>query len=72
MYWDLVKNACDKWGIPYLNLFEGSFSINDEMLKFSDIFKVRTTKYLEEDYIHPNIEGYKEISQFIVNWMKEL
>lgn len=72
MYWDLVKNACEKWRVPYLNLFDGSVFVKGRFQEYSDIFEVRTTRYLENDYIHPNIDGYRKISPFILQWMKEL
>lgn len=71
-YWDVVKEACRKWQIPYLDFFEGKAFYNGIIQGYSDIFEVYTTKYLESDYIHPNIDGYNIICSFIVEWMKEI
>ena len=71
-YWDIVKAACDKWNVPYLDFFEGSTTYNGETKTYSELFDVTGNTYLESDNIHPSAAGYEFITQFIKAWMKKL
>ena len=66
-YNDALKKTLDKWNIPYLDLFDGSY--NNQ--KYSDILKVTTKEYLP-DYLHLNDAGYNLISPMIYEWIKTL
>lgn len=63
-YFEMAKKICDKWEIPYLDLyFDEDFNRN--------VMKTPTLKYLK-DYIHPNPDGYDVVSPYINDWMKTL
>ncbi len=63
-YFALSKKICEKWGIPYLDLYF------DE-----DLNKNRLKTHLTDnlpDHIHPNSAGYNIITPIIEDWMKTL
>ena len=63
-YFALSKKICDKWGIPYLDLFF------DERLN-KEILKTHTKEFLP-DTVHPNTGGYEILTPIINDWMKTL
>ncbi len=63
-YFELAKRICDKWEIPYLDMY------NDEELNNKKLY-THTSIYLP-DFIHPNSSGYNIISPIINDWMKTL
>ncbi len=67
-YYDKMKKVLDKWGISYLDLFDGKSSDGQY---YSDILKVNTNEYLPDD-LHLNSNGYKAIYPYIYDWMKDL
>ena len=64
-YMDKDKEICEKWSIPYIDLYSKSG------LEFN-------VKYMKDNYsynqggLHPNIEGYEIITPKIEAWMKSL
>lgn len=64
-YMDKAKEICEKWAIPYIDLYSKSG------LEFN-------VDYIKNNYsygqggLHPNIEGYKIITPKIEAWMKSL
>ena len=63
-YFAMSKEICDKWGIPYLDLFF------DE--KFNrEVLKSETNVHLP-DFIHPNSAGYNLLAPVIEDWMKTI
>lgn len=63
-YFALSKKICDKWGIPYVDLFF------DE-----DLNKNRLKSHLPDnipDFVHPNSNGYNIITPIINDWMKTI
>ena len=56
--------VCDKWGVPYLDLY------NDAHLN-NDLLKVTTTEYLP-DHLHPNAAGYDILYKPIAAWMETM
>lgn len=60
-YMDLAIQICEKWEIPYLDLY------HDE--EFNQELKVTTNTYLH-DYIHPNGEGYDVIAPHVDAWLQ--
>ena len=62
-YYNMAKKICEKWGIPYLNMYEDS--------QFSALLKVTTSVNLS-DYLHPNTAGYDIIYKYIMFWMETL
>lgn len=63
-YFAVAKQICEKWNIPYLNLYE-----NDDFC--NNVLKVTTDTYLP-DYIHPNAAGYDLLYPVIEAWMETL
>ena len=60
-YMDLAVEICEKWEIPYLDLY------HDEA--FNEELKVTTNTYLH-DFIHPNGEGYDVIAPHVDAWLQ--
>ncbi len=63
-YFSMGKKICEKWGIPYLNLYE-----DDDFNK--NYIKSHTNKGLY-DFVHPNVEGYNVLAPVINDWMKTI
>ncbi len=57
-YIDAIKRICEKWGVPYLNLYE------DEEFK-------KSSRYLA-DGCHPNSAGYDLIAPYIAQFMADI
>lgn len=55
-YFDEAKKICDKWGIPYLDLYNNA-ELNKRMKG--------DTRYAMGDYIHPNDRGYDILYPYI-------
>ena len=51
-YYDMAKSACEKWGIPYLDL-------NTQVPPLNYIADLRTTYTANSDGYHPNELGYR-------------
>ena len=62
-YYAVAKQICEKWMIPYLNMYEDS--------EFSALLKVTSNTNLS-DYLHPNTAGYDIIYKYIMFWMETL
>lgn len=63
-YFALSKQICDKWGIPYLDLY-----FDENLNKY--LLKTHTTECLP-DTVHPNSKGYNILTPYIANWMETL
>lgn len=63
-YFALSKKICEKWGIPYLDLF-----FDENLNKY--LLKSHTTECLP-DTVHPNSAGYNVITPYISSWMETL
>lgn len=62
-YWSIARDICNKWEIPFLDLYEDCYSI--------DILKANTTACLT-DTLHLNAAGYDIITPHIAQWMATL
>ena len=62
-YWQIAREICAKWDIPYLDLFDDCYSI--------DVLKANTNRYLT-DTLHLNAEGYDVLTDIIAQWMISL
>jgi lysophospholipase L1-like esterase len=62
-YYTVAKQICEKWNIPYLNMYEDS-SITTEL-------KTNTTEHLS-DLLHPDTSGYDILYKYIMYWMETL
>ena len=68
-YVEMTKQICDKWEIPYLDLYS-----NDALTKKLhplDVTGRYSTKYLF-DFIHPSPEGYDLLTPYIEDFMVDL
>ncbi|MBP5230242.1 MAG: hypothetical protein ILO68_00785, partial [Clostridia bacterium] len=60
-YVALIQAACDKWGVPYLDMYH-----DDEL---NDLLEVGTsTRYLS-DHIHPNSPAYDLLYPVVEDWL---
>jgi lysophospholipase L1-like esterase len=64
-YVNMTIEACHKWSIPYINLFNQSGLQTHEPT-------IRATFTLNSDGCHPNTQGYDIITPKIEAWMKTL
>lgn len=57
-YWECAKKICEKWNVPYLDLYsvEGLECIPTN----------------NSDHIHPNTEGYDMVTPYITKWLEEI
>lgn len=62
-YFEVAKQICDKWNIPYLDLYSDADVIED--------LAIGSNTYLG-DYIHPNCAGYDRLYGYIERWMETL
>ena len=63
-YFTVAKQICDKWGIPYLDLFfDDDFNENEMEYK---------TKNKLDDFIHPNSNGYEVLYPRVAAFMSSL
>ena len=68
-YIDMTKKICNKWEIPYLDLYS-----NDELtakLHPTDVTGRYAKTYLR-DFIHPTSEGYDILAPYVESFMIEL
>lgn len=63
-YYDLAKKICDKWEIPYLDLYNNA-EINQKVLQM-------TSGRFAGDKIHLNGRGYDRIYPYIAAFMEQL
>lgn len=63
-YFNMAKQICDKWKIPYLDLYNDHDFCNN-------VLKTGETTYLP-DNIHPNAAGYELLAPKIAAWMETL
>ena len=74
-YFERAIVICEKWGIPYLNLWDGCYlnPRNPNCYNNSlDIENNTTQGYLYTDGQHLTNKGYDYISPIIEDWMKSL
>ncbi len=63
-YFDMAKEICKKWDVPFLDLYTDEDFNKNEM-------KTHTQECLY-DFIHPNTKGYNTITPRINDWMKTI
>lgn len=75
-YFNMAKKICEKWSIPYIDLFDGKVEVNGKLLSYSyDILKMDTSECLYDcdlGEVHIGGKGYDVISPYIADWMKTL
>ena len=75
-YFDRAKEICEKWGIPYIDLYDGGVEIEGEHKSYSyDILEVTSGKNMYDNLsteIHIGSKGYDIISPYIQKWMEEI
>ncbi len=57
-YKEAIRLACIKKGIPYLDIFQ-------KWIGFSEEWR---TERLSTDGLHPNVTGYRELLEEVLNW----
>ena len=73
-YFRMAKQICEKWDIPYIDLFEGTVEVDGVELSYSDdILKVNeATNFRDAGDVHISATGYDIISPYISAWMRTL
>lgn len=73
-YFRMAKQICEKWDIPYIDLFEGTVEVDGKELSYSDdILKVsEATNFRKEGDVHISALGYDVISPYISAWMRTI
>lgn len=69
-YWDLIRNACKKYSIPLLDLYNESGLVGVVVDGVTDL--VTTTYYKDADGTHPNTAGYEYLYQKVAEFIKGL
>ena len=74
VYFRMAKQVCEKWGIPYIDLFDGTVEVDGEELSYSfDILKVNeATNFRASGDVHINADGYDIISPYISAWLRTI
>ncbi len=62
-YFAVAKQICEKWNIPYLDLYSNEDVMQD--------LAIGSSTYIS-DYIHPNCKGYDRLYVYIEQWMETL
>ncbi len=85
-YFDLAKQICDKWNVPYLDFYDGAAA---DGTAYFDVFypegRTLVTQYPNglpsgrygtlqniKDDIHPNKAGYDASYEYVAKWMETL
>lgn len=55
-YYEWGKKVCDKWGVPYLDLFHQPYDC----------------KALNDDLLHPRAAGYEYLAPFIIDFIPQM
>lgn len=63
-YFDMAKQICDKWEIPYLDLYSDE-DFNNNVLKYKEYKNLY-------DLIHPSTAGFDVLAPVISDWMKTI
>ncbi|WP_278622524.1 LamG-like jellyroll fold domain-containing protein [Thomasclavelia spiroformis] len=75
-YFDRAKEICEKWEIPYIDLYDGGIEVDGEFKSYSyDILEVTSGKNMYDGLsteIHIGSKGYDIISPYIQKWMEEI
>lgn len=68
-YMDRAKEVCNKWSVPYIDLWDES-TLNFQISYMRSRFAIHTEANPNGDGIHPNLEGYQRITPYIDNCLK--
>ena len=71
----LIKEVCEKWEIPYLDLYDGVVYDNGKIISYSDLLKVDSGEYFYKNNpkeVHLETDGYNIISKYISAWINTL
>ena len=63
-YFNMAKQICDKWEIPYLDLYSDE-DFNNNVLKYKEYKNLY-------DLIHPSSSGFDVLAPVISDWMKTI
>ena len=67
-YFEYAMKTCKKWGIPYLNLWDGCY-LN---AKIPALYTQGSSDSFYVDAQHLTAKGYEYVSPMIEAWMKTL
>ena len=65
-YVTMTKTLCEKWEIPYLNLYE-DVRFNTEIFDTAN----NTTGCMWPDLLHMSTRGYEVLTPYLIAWMEE-
>ena len=68
-YYLKMKEVLEKWNIGYIDLFFGG---PNNIVTFSNILSVSNSKYMKNDNVHIDNNGYELISPYIYRWMQTI
>ena len=60
-YYYIAKIVCQKWNIPYLDLYDNA-----------DFYEAFDKSICLNDGVHPNSAGYDVLADYIADWMETL
>ncbi len=71
-YWEVVRQTCDKWNVPYLDLFSGTASDGRSYSK--DILDLYNEKspFMSGGKKSLSDKGYETIAPYVAEWMATL
>ena len=72
---EMIRQICDKWEIPYLDMFDGVIYEDGKVKTYTELLKVETGEYLfngDPTNVHIVSKGYDVSSKYISVWMKTL
>lgn len=70
-YVERICRICEKWGVPYLNLYEND-RFNDEVFEVTVTARTSPDAKLLADGLHMTARGYDTIAPVIAEWMESL
>lgn len=66
-----AKKICDKWGVPYLDLYFGTTEVKGKQVSYSSelLLTDTDTYFVSPNDVHLSAEGYDVISPYIGEWI---
>lgn len=68
-FMDRAKEICEKWSVPYIDLWSES-NMNFQLSYMRNDFSIHTESAPTGDGVHPNLDGYTRTLPFIENALK--
>lgn len=67
VWWEIIRQCCEKWSVPYLDLSHESGIIGKQL---SEPDTITTMYYHNADGTHPNQAGYEYLTPIIANFLE--